>query len=169
MTDDPFQNGQVETTNVVEAQNGSAPTPTSVLAGPSWLEQDEILRSLWNENKSPDEIAEQLSRSVAAIMTRAARLGLPRRTAPGRKRGYKRTDPPRRATAPARRVRVLVPAETETEESYAAPQAMPRVCLMCLNKFQSLGRFNRICPSCKGSAEYSTGNSTPDFTFSVSN
>lgn len=137
--------------------------------GPSWQEQDDSLRAMWVENKTPEEIAASLHRSVAAVMTRAARLGLPRRAAPGRKRGYKRTEVKRKVMAAAgTRVRVAPPKEFEDEpEAYAPPQVMMRVCLMCLNKFQSQGRHNRICPSCKGSAEYVTGSSTPDFTFKV--
>jgi len=138
-------------------------------AGPSWLDQDETLRRLWSENKSPEDISVALGRSVAAIMTRAARLGLPRRAAPGRKRGYKRSDAPRKLPpAGTTRVRVALPVHRDEEiETYAAPQVMIRVCLMCLGKFQSQGRHNRICPSCKGSAEYATGSSTPDFSFKV--
>lgn len=137
--------------------------------GPSWLDQDETLRTLWTENKTPDEISVVLGRSVAAIMTRAARLGLPRRTAPGRKRGYKRADAPRKLPAAGTtRVRVSLSVPRDEEfEPLPQPQVMMRVCLMCLSKFQSLGRHNRICPACKGSAEYATGSSTPDFSFKV--
>ncbi|MDD3182863.1 MAG: hypothetical protein PHD48_08695 [Alphaproteobacteria bacterium] len=145
------------------------PLDAAMVVGPSWQEQDDVLRSMWTDNKSPEEIASTLHRSVAAVMTRAARLGLPRRSAPGRKRGYKRTDVKRKIMPPAgSRVRVSVSKDIEeASEPYAAPQVMMRVCLMCLNKFQSQGRHNRICPSCKGSADYATGNSTPDFTFKV--
>lgn len=137
--------------------------------GPSWQEQDDTLRAMWADNKTPEEIAASLHRSVAAVMTRAARLGLPRRAAPGRKRGYKRTEIKRKVMAPAgTRVRVAVPKDFEDDvDTYAPPEVMMRVCLMCLNKFQSQGRHNRICPSCKGSADYATGSSTPDFTFKV--
>ncbi len=138
--------------------------------GGSWQEQDDILRRLWTEKKPPEEIAEILGRSVAAIMTRAARLSLPRRTAPGRKRGYKRTDPPSprtlARTAPKIKVHVPVPVDHDVDHA-PPPEIKTRVCLMCLNKFQSLGAFNRICPTCKGSAEYATGSSTPDFAFKV--
>ncbi len=136
---------------------------------PSWAEQDPVLRTLWGENKTPEEISAQLGRSVAAVMTRAARLGLPRRAAPGRKRGYKRTDLATRSAASAVRVRVRMPRAKDDEafEDEPKPEIKLRVCLMCLNKFQSMGPQNRICPSCKGSAEYATGNSTPDFTFKV--
>lgn len=135
---------------------------------PSWSDQDETLRALWKDNKSPEEISVALGRSVAAIMTRAARLGLPRRAAPGRKRGYKRVDRPYK-TLPAAgtRVRVTLPPQTGEEEVYRAPEIKTRICLMCLTKFQSQGPHNRICPSCKGSAEYATGSSTPDFAFKV--
>lgn len=141
----------------------------SVAGAPSWAEQDPVLRALWTENKTPEEISAVLNRSVAAIMTRAARLGLPRRAAPGRKRGYKRTDLSVRS-AGAVRVRMRLPRQKAeaAEDDMPAPEIKLRVCLMCLNKFQSMGPHNRICPSCKGSAEYATGNSTPDFTFQVS-
>ena len=136
---------------------------------PSWSDQDETLRALWKDNKTPEEISVALGRSVAAIMTRAARLGLPRRAAPGRKRGYKRTDLSQRS-AGAVRVRMRLPRQKaeQVEDDAPAPEIKLRVCLMCLNKFQSMGPHNRICPSCRGSAEYSTGSSTPDFTFQVS-
>jgi len=142
---------------------------TVAAAGPSWADQDEVLRAMWADNKTPEDISVALSRSVAAIMTRAARLGLPRRTAPGRKRGYKRTDAPRKLPAAGTtRVRVTMPLPREEEcEPLPQPQVSLRVCLMCLGKFQSQGRHNRICPTCKGSAEYATGNSTPDFSFKV--
>lgn len=137
----------------------------------TWQEQDEILRALWQEGKTPEEIAEKLDRSVAAIMTRAARLSLPRRSAPGRKRGYKRTDAPRRVrkTPAAPRVKISRPSAVKEEEECVpvVSDAGTRVCLMCLNKFQSQGRHNRICPACKGSAEYVTGSSTVDFSFQI--
>jgi len=149
----------------------SEPQTASATSGaaPSWLEQDEQLRGLWHENKSPEEISAILNRSVAAIMTRAARLGLPRRAAPGRKRGYKRTDAPRREKPVRVRVRTSRASLHDSEEEQAAAQAQVsmRICLMCLNKFESQGKHNRICPSCKGSANYVTGSSTPDFTFQV--
>ncbi|MFA6279436.1 MAG: hypothetical protein WC612_01405 [Bdellovibrionales bacterium] len=165
MTTDSSSPPFVETAAQGAEAQGSAETPLP--SGPSWLDQDETLRLLWNDNKTPEAIADELGRSVAAIMTRAARLGLPRRSAPGRKRGYKRTDAPRRIVTKAPRVKVVVPTDLGGGDTYAPPQISMRVCLMCLNKFQSLGRFNRICQSCKGSAEYATGSSTPDFTFRV--
>ncbi len=58
----------------------------------NWQEQDGILREMWMRNQSPTAIAEALGRSVPAIMTRAARLGLPRRFAPGRKPGRRSFD-----------------------------------------------------------------------------
>jgi hypothetical protein len=143
-------------------QTASAPPPQRPAAGdgPNWQEQDGVLREMWMHNQSPAAIAKALDRSVPAIMTRAARLGLPRRFAPGRK--------------PGRR-----PAETEsgtrseTSRSTAAAIAEPvvqvstRVCLMCLGQFQSMGRHNRICPTCKSSAEYESGSRLPDFDFPV--
>lgn len=163
MTTDEQDNNVSQTSSLDEAL-------ASVSAGPSWAEQDPVLRTLWAENKTPEEISAVLNRSVAAIMTRAARLGLPRRAAPGRKRGYKRTDIAQRS-AGAVRVRMRLPRQKATdlvEDDAPPPEIKLRICLMCLNKFQSMGPHNRICPSCKGSAEYSTGSSTPDFTFQVS-
>ena len=61
-----------------------APRPP---ATPGWQEQDGTLREMWVRNATPQAIAEALGRSIPAIMTRAARLGLPRRAAPGRKPG----------------------------------------------------------------------------------
>ncbi len=166
MTLDPPSQRLAETKPQDDDLDARAVTPS---ATPSWLDQEALLRQLWEDNKSPEAIAEKLNRSVAAIMTRAARLGLPRRSAPGRKRGYKKTDAPRRITIKVQRVKISASAESAGGDTYAPPQVSMRVCLMCLNKFQSLGRFNRICPSCKGSADYATGSSTPDFTFRVTN
>lgn len=154
-----------------ETEQGSLPPSeaSAVQAPPNWTEQDEQLRAFWLDHKTPEEIASALGRSVAAVMTRAARLGLPRRAAPGRKRGYRRADTgaPREKTV---RVRVTRTSSSTEEEAWQQPreETKMRVCLMCLRKFESQGRHNRICPACKGSAEYATGNSTPDFTFEVS-
>lgn len=135
-------------------------------AAPNWTTQDDLLRTLWHENKPPDEIAGVLGRSVAAVMTRAARLGLPRRAAPGRKRGYKRPEGAmRERTVRVRMQKTSAAYEAEEEKKQ---QTKTRICLMCLKKFESEGPHNRICPGCKGSAEYATGSSTPDFVFDVS-
>lgn len=164
-SDPSAQPDENEQSSAPDVQRRTAPP-----AGVSWLDQDEQLRTLWIEKKSPDEISAVLGRSVAAIMTRAARLGLPRRAAPGRKRGYKRTDAPKRktSTSSAPRIRVRAATHDNAEEEAAAKARMKsRVCLMCLNKFESLGSFNRICPGCKGSADYVKGSSTPDFAYKV--
>jgi hypothetical protein len=115
---------------------------------------------MWMQNKTPQEISDALNRSVPAIMTRAARLGLPRRSAPGRKPGRRLLDndgslPPevRRASVP--RTSMALPEDT-------MPQTSLRVCLMCLTRFESLGRHNRICTSCKGSSEYESASALPD-------
>jgi hypothetical protein len=131
--------------------------------GPSWQEQDSLLRELWLQNKTQQEISEILNRSVAAIMTRAARLGLPRRSAPGRKPGSRRLPgaqdqqgTPRTVSQP----RTVARAMRDATEN--APQPSARICLMCLRSFQSMGRHNRICPSCKSSSEYVSATSMPD-------
>ena len=139
---------------------GAEPSGASLLmTGPNWQEQDPVLRDLWLQNKTPQEIADLLGRSVAAIMTRAARLGLPRRSAPGRKPGSRR--PPQEGQARS------TPRAGKLMENDTAPQASARICLMCLRSFQSLGRHNRICSSCKGSSEYESAVSLADINFPV--
>jgi len=122
---------------------------TQLPAGPTWQEQDATLRELWLQNQPPQAIADALGRSIPAIMTRAARLGLPRRAAPGRKPGVRRTE----SHGVARHIVRAAPA------TGVAVQTSLRVCLMCLSKFESLGRHNRICSTCKGSSEYESASS----------
>ncbi len=121
----------------------------STTAGPTWQDQDILLRDLWSQNKSPQEISSTLGRSIAAIMTRAARLGLPRRSAPGRKPGSRR--PPQDGEV---RLSSPRPSSNRRPENSGEIQTSTRICLMCLRSFPSLGRHNRICPSCKNSSEY---------------
>jgi len=146
------------------------PSATAPAAAPNWLEQDDILRERWLANKSPQEIADELGRSVAAVMTRAVRLGLPRRAAPGRKPGYKRTSAPpvRKVSAGVARLTRETAKLSDIEEARKNnPDAAERVCLMCLRKFLSEGRHNRICPACKGTAQYTSACSLPDMGFKV--
>ncbi len=119
-------------------------------AGPNWQEQDAQLRDLWMKKKAPQEISAILGRSTAAIMTRAARLGLPRRLAPGRKPGSK--------GSPNARKRV---------DGAQAAGLPTRICLMCLRSFPSQGRHNRICSSCKTSTEYSAAVSLSEINLPV--
>jgi hypothetical protein len=139
--------------------NHTAPPPETAAAvsGPSWQEQDVLLREMWTQNKTPQEISDALGRSIPAIMTRAARLGLPRRSAPGRKPGQRSFSQQGTAYQATRRA----PPRT-TSYADAPVQTSLRVCLMCLKKFESLGRHNRICSSCKGSAEYETASALPN-------
>ena len=148
-------------------ETSPVPSPTVPAAAPSWLEQDEILKDLWGQQLQPTEIAEKLNRSVAAVMTRAARLGLPRRFAPGRKAGQRYARPaqplPSKKTATSTR-------EQQQNRGIAVEEDHPvvlkeRVCLMCLRKFESEGPHNRICPACKGSSEYAAGSRIPDINF----
>lgn len=131
----------------------------------NWQDQDEALRNLWSQNLSPNIIAEKLGRSVAAVMTRAVRLGLPRRAAPGRKPGKKMPEGYSKTNKEdnVRRFKALAPSEIEDRPS----QAALRVCLMCLKKFQSAGRQNRICLPCRGSSEYASASSVPDIVFAA--
>lgn len=128
----------------------------------NWIEQDPLLREMWLRHEKPEKIAADLGRTVAAIMTRAARLGLPRRAAPGRKPGYKRKEGVRKASALFARRKDSFDKKTSQDIEEAAPVKLVRICLMCLNRFPSEGRHNRICPNCKGSAEYAAGSSIPD-------
>jgi hypothetical protein len=145
-----------------DPSSNSTPGQASGLVGASWQEQDGVLRELWMQNKTPQEIGDVLGRSIPAIMTRAARLGLPRRSAPGRKPGVATTRrlPPVETSRSMPRQRDVA----DNSEAYAFPasQAGLRVCLMCLRKFESNGRHNRICAPCKGTAEYSQASSLPD-------
>ncbi len=143
--------------------SAEAPSPLSVNSfpvGALWQDQDGTLRDMWLQNQTPQAIAEALGRSVPAIMTRAARLGLPRRSAPGRKPG--------RRPAEARESQGYIPVSRGTprvsNREYAATpvQTSLRICLMCLTKFESAGRQNRICAGCKGSSEYESASSLPE-------
>jgi len=151
-----------------QALPGTTPAspPVAVAGeGPNWQEQDGVLRDMWMRNQPPAAIAQALGRSVPAVMTRAARLGLPRRFAPGRKPGRRPVDAAGVVRADTARARATAQSEAETIE--AASQISNRVCLMCLTTFQSMGRHNRICPSCKNSAEYESGSRLPDLDFPV--
>jgi hypothetical protein len=122
---------------------------------PSWTEQDEQLSALWQKGEKPEAIAQVLNRSVAAVMTRAARLGLQRRFAPGRKPKKLGYDDMNQANL---RNMAKLNAQLQTVQS----QMSHRICLMCLSRFQSAGRHNRICQSCKDSPEYRSASSLPD-------
>ncbi len=145
-----------------------APSPESDNAGPvvaSWQEQDPVLREMWLANKTPQEISDALGRSTAAIMTRAARLGLPRRAAPGRKPGVRT-----RGTFSDINATRSASARTAVSDALAsvAPKTSLRVCLMCLTRFESQGPHNRICTGCRNSSEYDSACSLPEIHFSVS-
>lgn len=145
----------------------AAPAPAQGYVGQpgvaSWAEQDELLRNLWLAGEAPPQIADRLGRSVAAVMTRAARLGLPRRFAPGRKPTGRRSFLPLPKNplpaAPRDPGAKALPGETATRP------LVERVCLMCLTKFPSQGAHNRICSSCKESNDYQAGARLPDLDF----
>ena len=154
--------------NVVN--DGGAPAVDTVgnLSGAliNWQDQDGILRDLWARNLPPPAIAEQLNRSVAAVMTRAARLGLPRRFAPGRKAGQRYDGMPTGTPARQKKSESRTSSRSiDPENMTIVAQTVERICLMCLKKFDSSGRHNRICPSCKGSPEYAAASRIPDITF----
>ena len=135
---------------------------TAAPIGTSWQEQDGVLRDLWMQNKTPQEIGDVLGRSIPAIMTRAARLGLPRRTAPGRKPGAGGTRRLQPYGGEGENVQQQKRSITSSPVADTMSQAQLRVCLMCLRKFESAGRHNRICSPCKGSAEYVQAATLPD-------
>ncbi len=140
-----------------EATATATGTGGGLALGPSWQDQDKILRDMWLQNNTPQMIAEALNRSIPAIMTRAARLGLPRRSAPGRKPGRRQTENRESPFMPQR-----MPNRVTREATDTVVTTSPRICLMCLNKFESAGRQNRICPSCKGSSEYESASALPE-------
>jgi hypothetical protein len=141
--------------------SSEVPAPPFPAPAPNWQEQDQLLRDMWMQNKTPQEISGALNRSIPAIMTRAARLGLPRRSAPGRKPGRRALEgnngllPPETRRASAPRSSMALPEDAPVQTSL-------RVCLMCLSRFESTGRHNRICMSCKHSAEYESASALPD-------
>ena len=117
-----------------------------------WKDQDLLLKKLWFQGETQANIAKILHRSPAAVMTRAARLGLPRRIASGRKFGSKNipSDPSQNAN----KQRAPYKRSEKSSDSIKMQELTDRVCLMCLRTFASLGKYNRICPDCKESSEY---------------
>ena len=115
----------------------------------NWAEQDERLKQLWDQGLTPAKIAEALGRTEAAVMTRAARIGLPRRFAPGRK-----AQSPNVARPTVKREARTRSTASFTNLAEPVAQIVERVCLMCLTKFPSVGRHNRICNGCKDTNEY---------------
>jgi hypothetical protein len=126
---------------------------------------------MWLDNQPREKIAEALGRSIPAIMTRAVRLGLPRRIAPGRKsmatpaeqeqkRAEEKERKKKKLSLPAAQtVSRIQPKKGLTEST---PPMSLRICLMCLRKFESAGPQNRICTSCKNSSEYSSAGELPE-------
>ncbi len=160
---------------VAASADAPAASAAAPMAVPSWLEQDDVLREMWLRGDQPQAIADQLGRSTAAVMTRAVRLGLPRRSAPGRKPGYRRMDggtggattPKARVSGAVSRMAADMDALHDAEHERRVAQQAMRVCLMCLKKFMSQGPHNRICPSCKGSSQYVAASSLPDMSYKV--
>jgi hypothetical protein len=123
-------------------------------AATTWAEQWDELKIMWHAGVPADEIAENLNRSVSAVLTQATRLGLARRTAPGRKSKH----PP--ATAYKTNVIAFKARHHAPETEEALPprhKKQDRSCLMCSTSFVSHGSHNRICPRCKSGAAYQVG------------
>lgn len=124
---------------------------------PAWIEQDEQLREMWAGGTSLDDIAITLDRTVTAVLTRAVRLGLPRRAAPGRKKyGEGR---------PANSNIIKKPRVSQRKQGAASENSKIRLCLMCGDGFNSAGPHNRICNSCKSSSEYASAGRLVDADF----
>jgi len=115
-------------------------SPSPALQTQSWKDQDILLKKMWFQGATQQEIAETLNRSPQAVMTRAARLGLPRRMASGRKVGGKNVQ--------------HKPYTKRGTSDTGTQKYIERICLMCLKKFGSVGKFNRICSDCKESRDY---------------
>ncbi len=131
-------------------------------AAVTWAEQWDDLKVMWNDGLPTDEIAENLGRSVSAVLTQAARLGLARRSAPGRKaQAAPLPSTIRRAVHPDQASNVI--AFHAREEAAILENTAPRhekrerSCLMCSTSFTSIGSHNRICPRCKSGSAYQVG------------
>lgn len=160
-TENPITEYPVEAKNT-EGEESAEAAPVDVPPMPSWSEQDDLLREMWLNGVSAEEMSRELRRSIAAIMTRAVRLGLPRRSMAGRKRGGKNAprDPSKPRKIRAMRRRFTPRYDESTGRVIVDPST--RVCLMCLIRFHSDGRHNRICPSCKATVDYAAACATPD-------
>lgn len=166
-TDDLTEEGRALPPQNDPQQDSSSSVDAQAAPGPSWQEQDETLRAMWMRKCGPQEIADALGRSIPAIMTRAARLGLPRRSAPGRKPGQQKAVDSQSgaARATARQKNDALASRHNADDEI--PKYSERICLMCLSRFQSAGRHNRICPSCKNSSEYASASALPDIQYST--
>jgi len=110
-------------------------------------EQTEQLRDLWLQGATDQELEEALGRSANAIAIKAHRMGLPPRA---------------KATAVLSNgdeVQLL-----QGEEDYLEPVSRPkpvgkvRTCLMCSSEFWSSHAGERICPDCKSTDFWRSGN-----------
>ena len=160
MNNDDDKQGYQDSTETKRSEKTSASEPFASFTTLHWRDQDLLLRKMWEQGKTQSDIAKILNRSPAAVMTRAARLGLPRRSVPGRKLGGKNS--------------IDISQNSESKFAYkrknktvygSGEEITERVCLMCLRKFNSLGKYNRICPDCKGSTEYRAAESLAEVHF----
>lgn len=121
----------------------------------SWTAQQDQLRSMWTSGASLNEMSEALERTPSAILTQAARMGLPRRSHSGRKN----TDNSLKArnvlnfSSSKRVARVRDYYDSEPKAT------SPRKCLMCRDDFPSTGAGHRICDKCKCTQRYQSSSS----------
>lgn len=128
-------------------QSLSPPTVT-------WAQQWDTLKEQWAAGTPTEEIAQNLGRTVSAVLTQAARLGLPRRQAQGRKPNASSTKKPRENNILLFRIPVKFQGVQEPERVHLVKE---RNCLMCSSTFHSHGSHNRICSKCKSGATYQNG------------
>jgi len=132
-------------------------------AAVTWAQQWDDLKVMWVGGVPVDEIAARLNRTVSAVLTQAARIGLERRAASGRKSQGKNQTPYVKRLRPVlvhsnvvsfSRVRS---ASGAAVESPVQANKKPRNCLMCSSAFNSHGSHNRICRRCKDTNCYQAG------------
>ena len=129
-----------------------------------WADQDDDLQRFWLAGLDVPAISALLGRSPSAVLTRAARLNLPRRTKPGRKSATgaattmataKRVAPKIKGFMPSERIRKIVNSNQNNQISKKPVIVYEsRMCLCCGSSFASEGSHNRICSKCKESQRY---------------
>ncbi len=123
---------------------GRNPTKNS-----SWASQHEELRGLWAAGAALNDMSDALGRTPSAILTQAARLGLPRRSNAGRKNFNGENKPRNVLNFSSKRIaRVRDYYDSEPKATQA------RCCLMCKSSFPSTSVGHRICDGCKSTQRY---------------
>lgn len=108
--------------------------------------QDEDLRTLWEQGASTLSIAAVVNRSKASVLARAIRLGLKRKSRPGRKAQSKVYRKPH-AEDPCKIVNMIAALKIEDP-------VIKRKCLNCTSPFTTTSPYNRVCGPCKSSTDW---------------